>query len=123
MTLTLRKAASLLAASALGVSMMTGAAWAATSTAQAGGAAPSSPTATLSPAAAAGSAVTGILSVIDSTDWGAFDPAVGASASFSDFHDFGYAYRRELTQSTNGTARVWFQARAVAASGPAGRDE
>ncbi len=49
-------------------------------------------TAALSPSAAAGSAVTSILSVIDSTDWGAFDPAVGVSASFSDFHDFAYAY-------------------------------
>jgi hypothetical protein len=35
MTLTLRKSASLLGASALGVSMMTGAAWAATSAASA----------------------------------------------------------------------------------------
>jgi hypothetical protein len=49
-------------------------------------------TATLSPTAAAGSAVTGALSVIDSTDWGGFEPAVGFPASFSDFHDFSYAY-------------------------------
>ncbi len=40
MLLTLRKAASLLGASALGVTMMTGAAWAATSTARASGPAP-----------------------------------------------------------------------------------
>jgi hypothetical protein len=49
-------------------------------------------TATLSPTAAAGSAVNGILSVIDSTDWGAAEPAVGFPASYSDFHDFAYAY-------------------------------
>jgi hypothetical protein len=49
-------------------------------------------TATLSPTAAAGSAVNGVLSVIDSTDWGALEPAVGFPASFSDFHDFAYAY-------------------------------
>ena len=49
-------------------------------------------TATLSPTAAAGSAVTGTLSVIDSTDWGGSEPAVGFPASFSDFHDFSYAY-------------------------------
>jgi Subtilase family len=49
-------------------------------------------TATLSPTAAAGSAVTGTLSVIDSTDWGAFDPAIGVPTSYSDFHDFSYAY-------------------------------
>jgi len=49
-------------------------------------------TATLSPTAAAGTAVTGILSVIDSTDWGALEPAIGVSTSFSDFHDFAYAY-------------------------------
>ena len=49
-------------------------------------------TATLSPTAAAGSAVSGTLSVIDSTDWGGFEPAVGFPASFSDFHDFAYAY-------------------------------
>ncbi len=48
-------------------------------------------TATLSPTATAGSAVSGILSVIDSTDWGAFDP-IGFPASSSDFHDFAYAY-------------------------------
>jgi hypothetical protein len=49
-------------------------------------------TATLSPTAAAGSAVTGTLSVVDSTDWGAGDPALGVAESFSDFHDFSYAY-------------------------------
>ncbi len=49
-------------------------------------------TATLSPTAAAGSAVNGTLSVIDSTDWGGTEPAVGFPASFSDFHDFAYAY-------------------------------
>jgi hypothetical protein len=49
-------------------------------------------TATLSPRAAAGKAVNGILSVIDSTDWGAFEPAIGFPASSSDFHDFAYAY-------------------------------
>jgi hypothetical protein len=49
-------------------------------------------TATLSPTAAAGTAVSGTLSVIDSTDWGASEPAVGFPASFSDFHDFSYAY-------------------------------
>jgi hypothetical protein len=48
-------------------------------------------TATLSPTAAAGSAVNGTLSVIDSTDFGAFEPAIGFSL-FSDFHDFPYAY-------------------------------
>jgi hypothetical protein len=36
--------------------------------------------------------VDGVLSVIDSTDWGAFDPAVGVPTSWSDFHDFAYAY-------------------------------
>ena len=49
-------------------------------------------TATLSPTAAAGSAVNGTLSVIDSTDFGASEPAIGFPASFSDFHDFAYAY-------------------------------
>jgi hypothetical protein len=49
-------------------------------------------TATLSPTATAGSAVNGTLSVIDSTDWGGFEPAVGFPDSFSDFHDFGYTY-------------------------------
>jgi hypothetical protein len=48
-------------------------------------------TATLSPTAAAGKAVRGTLSVIDSTDFTASDPAVGFSL-FSDFHDFAYAY-------------------------------
>jgi hypothetical protein len=49
-------------------------------------------TTTLSPTAAAGTAVNGTLSVIDSTDWGGFEPAIGFPASFSDFHDFAYAY-------------------------------
>ena len=49
-------------------------------------------TATLSPTAAAGTAVNGTLSVIDSTDWGVSEPAVGFPASYSDFHDFAYAY-------------------------------
>ncbi len=49
-------------------------------------------TATLSPpAAVAGTAVNGILSVVDSTDPGARDP-IGFPASVSDFHDFSYAY-------------------------------
>jgi hypothetical protein len=48
-------------------------------------------TATLSPTAAAGTAVNGTLSVIDSTDFAEFEPAVGFSL-FSDFHDFAYAY-------------------------------
>jgi hypothetical protein len=48
-------------------------------------------TATLSPTAAAGTAVKGTLSVIDSTDFGAFEPAIGFPL-FSDFHDFAYAY-------------------------------
>jgi hypothetical protein len=49
-------------------------------------------TATLSPAATAGSAVNGTLSVIDSTDFGGSEPALGFPASFSDFRDFAYAY-------------------------------
>jgi hypothetical protein len=49
-------------------------------------------TATLSPTAGAGSAVTGTLSVIDSTDREGSEPAIGFPASFSDFHDFSYAY-------------------------------
>ena len=36
--------------------------------------------------------MSGTLSVIDSTDWGALEPAIGVQASFSDFHDFSYAY-------------------------------
>jgi hypothetical protein len=48
-------------------------------------------TATLSPTAAAGTAVNGTLSVIDSTDWGGSDP-IGFPASSSDFHDFAYSY-------------------------------
>jgi hypothetical protein len=49
-------------------------------------------TATLSPTAAAGTAVNGILSVIDSTDPTAVEPALGFPTSYSDFHDFAYAY-------------------------------
>lgn len=49
-------------------------------------------TATLSPTAAAGSAVNGTLSVIDSTDLTGTEPAVGFPTSFSDFHDFAYTY-------------------------------
>lgn len=48
-------------------------------------------TATLSPTAAAGTAVNGTLSVIDSTDFAATEPAIGFPL-FSDFHDFAYAY-------------------------------
>jgi hypothetical protein len=48
-------------------------------------------TATLSPTAAAGTAVTGQLSVVDSTDPTAGD-TIGFPASASDFHDFDYAY-------------------------------
>ncbi len=46
-------------------------------------------TATLSPTAAAGTAVNGVLSVVDST--GGSEPAIGFP-DFSDFHDFAYAY-------------------------------
>jgi hypothetical protein len=49
-------------------------------------------TATLSPTATAGTRVHGILSVLDSTDWGATEPDIGFPASESDFHDFAYAY-------------------------------
>ena len=49
-------------------------------------------TATLSPTAAAGTGVTGTLSVIDSTDYSATDIAIGFPL-FSDFHDFAYAYK------------------------------
>ena len=48
-------------------------------------------TATLSPTAAAGTAVSDVLSVVDSTDWGGSD-TIGFPASASDFHDFDYAY-------------------------------
>ena len=48
--------------------------------------------ATLSPTAAAGTVVKGTLSVIDSTDFGASEPAIGFHL-FSHFHDFAYAYR------------------------------
>jgi hypothetical protein len=36
--------------------------------------------------------VNGALSVVDSTDFAASEPAIGFPASFSDFHDFTYAY-------------------------------
>ena len=49
-------------------------------------------TATLSPTASSGTAVNGTLSVIDSTAFGAREPALRFPASFSDFHDFSYAY-------------------------------
>jgi hypothetical protein len=49
-------------------------------------------TATLSPTAASGTAVSGTLSVIDSTDLTDTEPTVGFPTSFSDFHDFTYAY-------------------------------
>jgi hypothetical protein len=48
--------------------------------------------ATLSPTAAAGKAVRGTLSVLDSTDFSATDIAIGFHL-FSDFHDFAYAYK------------------------------
>ena len=48
-------------------------------------------TATLSPTAAVGTVVKGTLSVIESTDFGATDIAIGFHL-FSDFHDFAYAY-------------------------------
>ena len=35
--------------------------------------------------------VSGTLSVIDSTDWGGTEPAIGFPDSFSDFHDFAYS--------------------------------
>jgi hypothetical protein len=49
-------------------------------------------TATLSPTAASGTAVSGTLSVIESTDLTDLEPALGFPTSFSDFHDFAYAY-------------------------------
>jgi hypothetical protein len=49
-------------------------------------------TATLSPTAAAFTTVNGTLSVVDSTDYTATEPAIGFPASISDFHDFAYAY-------------------------------
>ena len=49
-------------------------------------------TATLSPTAASGTAVSGTLSVIESTDLTDAEPAVGFPTSFSDFRDFAYAY-------------------------------
>jgi hypothetical protein len=48
-------------------------------------------TATLSPTAASGTAVNGTLSVIDTTEPGATEPAIGFPL-FSDFHAFAYAY-------------------------------
>jgi hypothetical protein len=48
-------------------------------------------TATLSPTAASGTAVSGTLSVIDQSDPTASEPALGFPM-FSDFHDFAYAY-------------------------------
>ena len=48
-------------------------------------------TATLSPTAATGTAVSGTLGVIDQSDPAAAEPALGFPL-FSDFHDFGYAY-------------------------------
>ena len=48
-------------------------------------------TATLSPTAATGTAVSGTLSVIDQSDPTAAEPALGFPL-FSDFHDFAYAY-------------------------------
>jgi hypothetical protein len=50
-------------------------------------------TATLSPTAPAGTVVHGTLSVIDSTDWGATEPAIGFPESYNDFHDFSYTYK------------------------------
>ena len=41
---------------------------------------------------AAGTAVTGTLSVIESTDLTDAEPSLGFPTSFSDFHDFAYAY-------------------------------
>jgi hypothetical protein len=49
-------------------------------------------TAKLSPTAAAGTKVHGFLSVIESSDFTAVEPAIGFPASYSDFHDFAYAY-------------------------------
>ncbi len=49
-------------------------------------------TAKLSPTAAAGSKVHGVLSVIESSDFGVADPAIGVQESYADFHDFAYAY-------------------------------
>lgn len=49
-------------------------------------------TATLLPTVAAGTAVNGTLSVIDSTDLTDTEPDIGFPTSFSDFQDFPYAY-------------------------------
>jgi hypothetical protein len=49
--------------------------------------------ATLSPTAPVGTKVKGILSVVDSTDYTATEPAIGFPESYSDFHDFAYAYK------------------------------
>ena len=48
--------------------------------------------ATLSPTAAVGTPVTGTLSVVESTDFAAVEPAIGFPASYNDFRDFAYAY-------------------------------
>ena len=49
-------------------------------------------TATLSPTAASGTAVTGTLAVVDSTEFGAREPALRKPTSSSDFQVFPYAY-------------------------------
>ena len=49
-------------------------------------------TATLSPTASAGTAVTGTLSVVDSTDFGATEPALRLPTSSSDFQIFSESY-------------------------------
>ncbi len=49
-------------------------------------------TATLSPTSPAGTAVHGTLTVVDSTDYAAREPAIGFPL-FSDFHIFHYAYK------------------------------
>jgi hypothetical protein len=46
----------------------------------------------VTPMAAPGTKVHGFVSVIESSDFGATEPAVGFPASWSDFHDFAYAY-------------------------------
>ncbi|HTU30452.1 MAG TPA: S8 family serine peptidase [Solirubrobacteraceae bacterium] len=49
-------------------------------------------TATLSPTAAAGSKVHGVISVVESTDFTATEPAIGFPGSIADWHDFAYEY-------------------------------
>jgi hypothetical protein len=49
-------------------------------------------TATLSPTAAAGTKVHGVLSVVESTDFSGTEPALGFPESFSVLHAFPYAY-------------------------------